>query len=329
MENKGLISVIIPVYNVEKYLKECVDSVLYQTYKNYEIILVDDGSTDSSPQICDEYASKYECVSVIHKENSGLSHTRNKGLSVAQGEYVYFLDSDDYIDSNAFTMLVESIENENADFVFFDSRSFEDDSRNFNIPQNYIRKERYSTTNGIEMLKQLCENKDFHSAVPLFFFKSDFIRKEKLTFFEGVFYEDVLFAYQSYCKANNVTHVNSAIYFRRYRANSIMTSNKTVQHFKSIVAVLNELVLFSSASFNALNGVQKAYISRVAFNVFNIYDGLSRDDKIICKKQMLEVKNKIIKDNAYDNKALKMRCYGKAFWFIYKVYEKTVGRLFI
>lgn len=329
MEVKGLISVIIPVYNVEKYLKECINSVLSQTYKNYEIILVDDGSTDTSPEICDEYAEKYECVRVIHKENRGLSHTRNTGLLASQGEYVYFLDSDDYIDSNAFDLCVEAIDRENADFLFFDSLSFYDEGKNFDIPQNYTRKKHYVSANGMEMLESLNDNKDFHSAVPLFFFNSTFLKKENITFFEGVLYEDVLFSYQIFCKAGAVAHVNKPLYFRRYRENSIMTSRKTVHHFKSIVTVFYELVAFSTDLYKDLSRIQNQYISRFAFNVFNNYEKLSDDDKKFCKNDLVTVKNKILKDNGYGNKALKMRCYGKAFWFAYKVFEKTVGRLFI
>ena len=90
-----MVSVIIPVYNVEKYLAECVDSVLAQSCQNYEIILVDDGATDSSGRMCDEYARKDSRIRVIHQSNGGLSAARNAGLDAAQGEYVYFLDSDD------------------------------------------------------------------------------------------------------------------------------------------------------------------------------------------------------------------------------------------
>ena len=97
MENQALISVIIPVYNVEEYLHECVDSVINQTYKNLQIILVDDGSTDSSGKICDEYAENDKRITVVHQKNGGLSVARNTGLSNAHGDYVYFLDSDDYI----------------------------------------------------------------------------------------------------------------------------------------------------------------------------------------------------------------------------------------
>ena len=110
----GLISVIIPVYNVEKYLDECILSVLNQSYENLEIILVDDGSTDSSPQICDKYASLDKRVRVVHKGNGGLSSARNAGLDVATGECVTFLDSDDCIAPKAYQRLYETLKKNNA-----------------------------------------------------------------------------------------------------------------------------------------------------------------------------------------------------------------------
>ena len=93
-----LVSIIVPIYNVEKYIKECIDSIINQTYKNLEIILVDDGSPDCCPKICDEYSKKDKRIKVIHKENGGLSSARNAGLDVAKGEYVSFIDSDDVVD---------------------------------------------------------------------------------------------------------------------------------------------------------------------------------------------------------------------------------------
>lgn len=108
-----LISVIVPIYNVEKYLHRCVDSILNQTYKNLEIILVDDGSTDSSPQICDEYAQKDNRVIVIHKQNGGLSSARNAGLDIANGDYIGFVDSDDFIDPDMYQSLINVISTKN------------------------------------------------------------------------------------------------------------------------------------------------------------------------------------------------------------------------
>ena len=108
-----------------------------------------------------------------------------------------------------------------------------------------------------------------------------------------------------------------------------MTSHKTIHHFRSMVTVFYELVSFSIAEFKDLSKIQAEYISRFAFNVFNNYEKLTDEDKKTCKNELVNVKNKILNNDAYGNKALKMRCYGKAFWFIYKVFEKTVGRLFI
>ena len=112
-----LLSVIVPVYNTKKYLRECLDSILAQTYQNYEIILVDDGSTDGSAEICDEYAQNYEEVRVIHKENCGLLHTRKVGFYESCGEYISYIDSDDYIEPQMYDYMIEKLSKYNADIA--------------------------------------------------------------------------------------------------------------------------------------------------------------------------------------------------------------------
>ena len=116
---KPLLTVVIPVYNVERYLKRCIESVLAQEWKDYEILLVDDGSTDHSPQTCDDYVKDYDFISVIHKENGGLSEARNTGISHAKGEYVYFPDSDDWIEPDTFIALAEALESQDFDIISF------------------------------------------------------------------------------------------------------------------------------------------------------------------------------------------------------------------
>ena len=106
-----MISVIVPIYNVEQYLEQCLDSIISQTYSQLEIILVDDGSTDSSGQICDKYARKDERIVVIHKTNGGLSDARNAGISVATGEYISFIDSDDYIATDMYNKMIKIFKN--------------------------------------------------------------------------------------------------------------------------------------------------------------------------------------------------------------------------
>ena len=114
---KALVSIIVPVYKVEQYLERCIESLLKQTYKQTEIILVDDGSPDKCPEICDLYAGKYEQIKVIHKENGGLSSARKAGFKSAMGEYILFIDSDDYIDENMAKKLIESIQERDADIA--------------------------------------------------------------------------------------------------------------------------------------------------------------------------------------------------------------------
>ncbi len=136
MQNGDLISIIIPVYKVEAYLKECLDSVINQTYKDLEIILVDDGSPDNSGKMCDEYAQKDSRIKVIHKENGGLSSARNAGLDIATGEYVCFIDSDDVIDERYIEILHNMCVENNVDIAecgferFIDAPIFEKNNKN-------------------------------------------------------------------------------------------------------------------------------------------------------------------------------------------------------
>ena len=125
MEEK-LISIIVPIYNVEQYLKRCVNSLINQTYRNLEIILVDDGSPDKCPQICDEYAAIDSRVKVLHKPNGGLSDARNKGLDIATGDYIMFVDSDDWIEINTCKDIITYIYTQNADVVVFGLNSVYD-----------------------------------------------------------------------------------------------------------------------------------------------------------------------------------------------------------
>ena len=122
----SLVSVIVPVYKVEKYLNRCVNSILNQTYKDLEVILVDDGSPDSCPEICDGYAQKDKRVKVIHKENGGQGSARNSGLDVARGEYILFVDSDDYIAKNLIEITLQKAERFDADMVIFDYASVDE-----------------------------------------------------------------------------------------------------------------------------------------------------------------------------------------------------------
>ena len=135
------LSVVMPVYNVEKYINECIDSVLNQTMKDFELIVVDDGSTDSSGLILDEYQAKDNRVTVIHKKNEGVSAARNDALEKCQGEYIYIMDSDDYLELNAFQIMYDEIIRTGADVVVTDHYKFATPSerREFHyFPKNFV-----------------------------------------------------------------------------------------------------------------------------------------------------------------------------------------------
>lgn len=114
------VSIIVPVYNVLEYLPECIESLLSQSYKNYEIILVNDGSNDGSGNLCDEYTQNYENIFVLHKENGGISSARNAGLDLATGDYIAFVDSDDFVSSDYLKVMVDLIEKYDCDLVCCD-----------------------------------------------------------------------------------------------------------------------------------------------------------------------------------------------------------------
>ena len=124
-----LISVIVPVYNVEKYLRQCLTSLVNQTYKNIEVVMVDDGSKDSSGLICDEYAINYQNFSVVHKKNAGLGMARNTGLDNIKGKYVFFLDSDDYIDNNFIEVLYKNLLKSKVDMCMGGFKKFTDSDK--------------------------------------------------------------------------------------------------------------------------------------------------------------------------------------------------------
>ena len=216
-----MVSVIIPVYNVEKYLAECVDSVLGQSYTDFEIILVDDGATDSSGSMCDAYARKDPRIRVIHQTNGGLSAARNTGLRAARGEYVYFLDSDDYIEPQTLAMLMEKAEHEQADVVFFDGYVFYDECEEDGSFFGYTRKASSPARNGRQQLAELLKHDEYRTAVPLMLFRTDYLTKNQLRFEEGIIHEDELFTFLVYNADGRVAHCHEPLYARRMRPASI------------------------------------------------------------------------------------------------------------
>ena len=326
MEKEMTVSVIIPVYNVEKYLCECIDSVLSQTYPFFEIILVNDGSTDSSGAICDSYAQKDKRITVVNIKNSGPSIARNEGLSCAKGDFVYFLDSDDFIKKNALEELVNTAEQNRADLVFFDAVSFADDGSD--VRQGYRIKRKYEPANGMKILTELYDSGDYHCSVVLLFLRKNLIDDNRLKFLETAFCsEDMLFSYKAFCSAEKAVQCNKTLYHRRCRPDSIVTSKKSKGHFRSCCYVYEDIKNYSKKSGIQSLYIAKAFVVRCAYNALNTYNKLNSDDKKKCKKEYISVKKDILSENAFDDIALKARCYGVGFWFFCKVLQKIKNML--
>lgn len=210
-----LISVIVPVYKVEAFLDQCVYSILGQSYKNLEVILVDDGSPDNCPQLCDEYALKDNRVRVIHKRNGGLASARNAGLDVATGQFVSFIDSDDWIDSKLYEKVMSVRGATSAEIIMFDIVQF--DGEAFLNRFNYT-KETGIVVSGEEVTKQILLDKIGSEVVKAVYSVNCWA---SIRFPNGRLYEDIPTTYHVYEKASKVAFVNEALYMYRVNHDSI------------------------------------------------------------------------------------------------------------
>ena len=278
----NLVSIIIPVYNTENYLKQCIESALNQTYDNTEIILVDDGSTDSSGLICDEYVKKDNRIRVIHKPNGGQSSARNIALDVATGKYVYFLDSDDYILPDLIKKLVDIAEANDADIVFFEATSFVDND-NFNESVldyfNYTRNHIYSVSNSQMQFVKLVNNNEYFVCTPLHFYKKQYLVSNSIRFEEGIIHEDNLFSARVYLNNGITAHLHSQEYMRRLRNDSTMTSESTehkVFKYTSLVRVYYEVVKEINL-VNPIDAIALILINDCVNACFNSYNSLSKE----------------------------------------------------
>ncbi len=234
MEEKIKVSVIIPVYNVEDYIEKCLESVVNQTLKEIEIIVVNDGTKDNSIKKIEKYFSDSR-IKIINKQNGGLSSARNAGLEIAKGEYISFIDSDDFIEEKMLEELYN--ESENADIVF-------SNNLNYNMLDNKLSKEER------EFFFDKMSNKGsyicmYSSAVVWNkIYKRDFLEKNNLKFIEGIIHEDDIFTIKSHFLAKKVKYVKKFHYYYRInRRDSIMSNkvkNKHLENYKVIYEQVRE-----------------------------------------------------------------------------------------
>lgn len=235
MENKApYLSVIMPIYNVEKHLKIAIESVLNQTFNDFELILVDDCSPDRCADICDTYAQQYQNISVVHhRENQGLSMARNTGLKIAKGEYLTFMDSDDYIDTDLFEKVVSSLKENPADCVVFGIRE-EYFDRNGNISKifdlTFGEEKRISDADELHRTVIELEEKTFLGYAWNKFYKTSHIKQNNLLFEKVTLIEDIAFNIRFFEGISSLNILNIAPYHYMKRMDGSLT-NKFVKDY--------------------------------------------------------------------------------------------------
>lgn len=231
INEKPLISIIIPVYNVEKYLCQCIDSVLLQTYTNIEIIMINDGSTDSSGDICDNYSKKDARITVIHKENGGVSSARNIGIEHAQGKYILFIDADDFIDVDYIEAMYCAVTKNNADIVCGNFTVVDESgipivghSRSADGVAPNVKQSRLITEFS-DCLKDITEKKEYYwSHVIASLIKTDIVKQCR--FLPLKYYEDGLFLFDIFCTHPQVYLSEYAGYYYTIRKSSVTQAVK-------------------------------------------------------------------------------------------------------
>lgn len=212
------ISVIIPVYNVEKYLSQCLENIIHQTYTNLEIICINDGSADNSKNILKDYAKIDKRIRIIEKENGGISSARNVGIKEATGDYIHFIDSDDYIPLNYYEKMIKASDNTNADIVC--SGFYFEECKEMSV----YYKDTFILTNLYDKLYKTFIN--YFNYVWRYLIKTSFIKENNFYFINGKVYEDIGYTLELLIKANKVVIVPKVQYFYRYRKDSIVHNKK-------------------------------------------------------------------------------------------------------
>ena len=334
---KIMISVIIPVYNVEKYIRQCLESVINQTFKDIEIICINDGSTDNSLEILQEFSQKDKRIIVINKKNEGASIARNIGIENSQGEYIYFVDSDDWIEIDTIEILYKECNEE--DIVYSNLCHYNENTKKIKEEKlKYFIKEgegKYFLINGegVGPCNKL--------------YKLSFLKENNLKFLENIIYEDLEFNFRCFFLSQKVKFVNNAGYnYRMARAGSVMTDFKIEKSIFSINEIIKNFSDFYNKSdldefkkFRLFLEIKKLEIWKAKLlNKFILkeeYKEIEKEIKILFNKEKFnEIENKILQIEVgglidYSN-VIGVNIFDKFYWknriFTFRILRRIIKR---
>lgn len=248
----ALVSIIVPIFNVERYLNRCISSIANQTYQDIQIVLVDDGSSDRSPEICDSWAEKDPRVTVIHQANSGVSIARNRGLDMATGEYILWVDSDDYIAPETVEIMMQTAQQNHADMVICDFEKGSDDHYTFDtsaeIPCALI--------DNVTALIRIYT--DAHSALRYAAPWAKLARQnlyQDIRYPEGKIFEDIYTTHKLLLRCERIAVLDSPMFYYYQRADSIMNATFSMKKLDYLQALVERIAFFKANSLKELEGI--------------------------------------------------------------------------
>lgn len=287
------VSVIIPIYNVEEYLDRCVQSVCNQTYKNLEIILVDDGATDHSPEMCDKYSEMDKRIKVIHKQNGGLSSARNAGIEACTGEWLVFVDSDDYISPEMVECLYDAASKYNTDMAYCTLRGFTEDNNGYSEFRIWGDPPNTDVViSGLEILKESLEKNggllSGHHVIAV----NKIYRKhlfDSIRYPVGLLHEDEAIAHHMLGQCDRIVGINRPLYYYRQRSGSITHSNNNILRIICLALIYGDRILFYEKN-NISNSIDTLY-DRYWQLLVNNYCDFDKDNDLV--KKLEEQKNTV------------------------------------
>ncbi|MCR5769647.1 MAG: glycosyltransferase [Butyrivibrio sp.] len=318
-----LITVIVPIYHVEKYLHRCIDSIIDQTYRNLEIILVDDGSDDGCPEICDEYAGKDNRIVVIHKENGGLSDARNKGIEIAKGEYLAFVDSDDYIHKDMYQIMMDSLFSSESDICMcsykyvYDGKAKEKDNTYGSDYKTEIIDGKSAQNNYYMGDKKLELTVAWNKL-----YKRELFRE--LRYPKGKIFEDEYTTYKALYKSNKICIVDLPLYYYLQRNDSIIGEMNGQRDSKVVEAYLQRIDFYKSNKEESL--WQKSVMH--CLHMICYFKSMISNADSSCKVSTYSYRKDFLKEiNSYTSAYKSFSIRAKIEIFIYKLSENIYYKI--
>lgn len=320
MDKDVLISVIVAVYNAEKYLRECLDSILMQDFEDFEIICINDGSTDKSSEICKEYAKNNKKIRYFDQCNRGLAAVRNRGVLLANGRYICCVDNDDMLKQGCLSYLFNKMEEAHLDILRFQPDILFESDLNKNDKCAYekyffLEKNVSEVKKGRDIFLEICRDGDFCCPVWAHCIRKDFLNENGICFDEELCFEDYLFMLSCYMKAERVCYENKALYVYRIRNNSLSKETGTNRVLYTYVKFYDYL-LRMFIQLNEADAIYEKIMSLLEFIICQIHvenERLDKREKIDIKDRRMELYYQAMKLGQYREEKMDERLYIKGF----------------